>query len=90
MDLAGDGTVTAQSVEGEDDLVDVSMQDGVQSDIAPQQGAEKYVSTVQTSWSLGANWNKDPQSSSRILIGDVRSGSNLKYISMASSKICLT
>ena len=41
VDSSGDGTVTAQSVEGEDDLVDVSMQDIVQGDVASNQEAER-------------------------------------------------
>lgn len=49
VDSSGEATVTAQSVEGEDDLVDVSMQDTIQGDdTASQQCAEKYVATVFT------------------------------------------
>lgn len=46
VDSSGDAAVTAQSVEGEDDLVDVSMQDNIAGDAAPHQEAEKYVIIV--------------------------------------------
>lgn len=45
VDSAGDATVTAQSVEGEDDLVDVSMQDIAQGDAASHQEVERYVAS---------------------------------------------
>lgn len=48
VDSSGDATVTAQSVEGEDDLVDVSMQDIIQGDAASHQEAERYVAVVLT------------------------------------------
>jgi hypothetical protein len=42
IDSSGDATVTAQSVEGEDDLVDVSMQDNIEGDAVSRQEAERY------------------------------------------------
>lgn len=49
VDSSGDATVTAQSVEGEDDLVDVSMQDTIQQgDATSQQGAERYAAILIT------------------------------------------
>jgi len=42
VDSSGDAAVTAQSVEGEDDLVDVSMQDTIEGDAVSHQEAERY------------------------------------------------
>lgn len=47
VDSSGDATVTAQSVEGEDDLVDVSMQDTIQGEAVSHQ-AERYAAIVIT------------------------------------------
>lgn len=41
VDSSGDAAVTAQSVEGEDDLVDVSMQDTIEGDAVSRQEAER-------------------------------------------------
>lgn len=90
LDSSGDGTVTAQSVEGEDDLVDVFMQDTIQGDIASPQEAERYVNVAELPLDLGTNSDKDPQQSSRNSTAGAPSGSNLMYTSMDSSKICLT
>ncbi|KAJ0118310.1 hypothetical protein J7T55_009093 [Diaporthe amygdali] len=58
LDSSGDGTVTAQSVEGEDDLVDVSMQDTIQGDIASPQEAERSSTILKKFNSRRPEWIK--------------------------------
>lgn len=58
VDSSGDATVTAQSVEGEDDLVDVSMQDTIQDDVASQQGTESSHGVLRKFNSLRPDWVK--------------------------------
>jgi ubiquitin carboxyl-terminal hydrolase 4/11/15 len=41
VESSGDGMVTASSVEGEEDMVDVTMQDAVQTNDASQQEPER-------------------------------------------------
>lgn len=90
VDSSGDAAVTAQSVEGEDDLVDVSMQDINQSDAASHQEPERYVAVLIKPHYPVANWDKDLKDCSRNSTADAPTGSNLTCILTDGSKICST
>lgn len=64
VDSSGDAVVTVQSVDGEDDMVDVSMQDIAQGDAASHQEAERYVAVVITpsiQALIGTKISRNPQ-----------------------------
>lgn len=87
VDSAGDATVTAQSVEGEDDLVDVSMQDINQGDSASNQDSVRYVVIITPQYP-DANRDKDLKESSKTSTVGAQTGSNPRCILTDSFRIC--
>lgn len=90
VDSSGDATVTAQSVEGEDDLVDVSMQDTIEGDAVSHQEAERYAVIAITTQYSGANQDKDYVEFSRNSTLGAQTGPSLTCIWTDSSRICST
>lgn len=88
VDSAGDAAVTAQSVEGEDDLVDVSMQDINQGDSASNQDSVRYVVVIIPPQYPDANRDKDLKESSKTSTVSAQTGSNPRCILTDSFRIC--